>query len=150
MSNILTADELTALRNDLVDLFGTSGDTAKTEGTVTRESTLSEVVNPDNTVTADPAPTTIYSGPARVSPIVFRRDRQELAGGQIQRPRQYRLKIPSPLVSMQIGDIWTTTICSDPLLVGKRMEVTDVLPQSESAVRVATLTDTGLPNDPNC
>lgn len=149
MANVESQIEMEGLREDFNNLLGIydygNGDTdntdaAKTLVTVTRILSPGDL-NPTTAKYENPIVETIYSGPAHISPVTYRRDRQELGGMEAIRIRQYRAVLP-----WNSGDIWvddqlTVQFCSDPEMVGKTFDISDVLYESELAARRITLTD---------
>ena len=108
MSNILDQVELDGLRADFFEMLGmhvdTNGDfvddTAKTTVIITRITDR----GPLNTTTGlydAPVSSQIYVGPAHISPVTYRRDRQEIGGMEAVRIRQYRAIVP-----WDSGDVW--------------------------------------------
>ena len=159
MADLISTLELNALRKDFSALLGINdfgGGTlsisqAKTIATVVRVTDRGSF----NTVTLEyDSPTTsqIYAGPAHFSPVTFRRDRQELGGGEAIRIRQYRAVLPWDSGDIRIDDIFTVIFCSDPEVAGRFFDVTDVMYETELAARRITLTDTSGNSDlnPNC
>ncbi len=148
MANLLDRFELDGLRLDLNELLGITDngvdesiENAKTLGTITR------VIErgPLNTTTKkydNPSTITVYSGPADISPVTYRRDRQELGGQESIRIRQYRGSIPWNADEIFIDDIYTTNFSTDPWLVDKVLVITDVLLESEVGIRRISLVDT--------
>lgn len=152
MSDIVTQVELDGLRADMNELLGETLNGAKTTVAITR--TSDEDRGPLNPVTLKyDSPTTqvIYTGPAHISPVTFRRDRTETAGGEAVRIRQYRALIPWDAGDIHIDDNLEVITSTDPDFVthGKKLEITDVLYETEMAARRLTLVDTSDTGD-NC
>ena len=149
MSNVLDQIALDKMREDFDNLLGIfdygggvdDTDAAKTTGTITRV-TDRGALNPTTKLYDNPTVSTIYTGPIDISPVTYRRDRQELGGAESIRIRQYRAEVP-----WDVGDVWiddkvTVLTSQDPQMVGKIFDVSDVLYESEMAVRRISLTDT--------
>ena len=149
MSNLLDLFELAGLREDFANNLGIfdegGGDPsisqAKTLITIGR---IIEVgpLNPATSKYDDPTTSTLYSGPAHISPVTYRRDRQELGGGEAVRIRQYRGIVPWDAGDIFIDDYLIVNFCEDPDVEGKVFDITDVLYESELAVRRLSFTDT--------
>lgn len=148
MSNMLDEFELEGLREDFYNLLGiynvgggipsSSATTTVTIGRVTDIGPL----NPATKKYDSPSTSTIYVGPAHISPVTYRRDRQELGGGEAVRIRQYRGIVPWDASGIHIDDYLIVDACADPDAVGKMFDVTDVLYESELSVRRISFTDT--------
>lgn len=152
MANLITQVELDGLREDWEEALGTGllGN-SKTTIAITRTSTSNQgPIDPDTLKYSASTPVVVYTGEAHISPIVFRRDRQEIAGGETVRIRQYRCVLPfdSPLV--KIDDVVEVVQCSDPHFAGRTMLVSDVMFESELSARRITLTDTTDEAEGNC
>lgn len=156
MSNILDTFELDGLREDfngLLGIFDFGGD----EESIERASTLVTIsrvidrgtIDPTTLKYSNPVKEQIYAGPAHFSPVTFRRDRQELGGGEAVRIRQYRSVLPWDSGDIRIDDVLTVNFCADPEVVGRSFDVTDVMYESEIAARRITLTDTSDNSDLN-
>ena len=149
MSNILDQIELDGLRADFFEMLGmhldTNGvfvdDDAKTSVIVTRITDMG-AMDPNTGLYPNPVSSTIYTGPAHVSPVTFRRDRQEIGGMEAVRIRQYRAILPWDSGDIWIDDLMTVSDTQDPQMIGKTFEISDVLYESELGVRRISLTDT--------
>ena len=160
MANILDTLELDGIREDFLELLGIyeEGDDGGGSPSIARAKTLvsiSRITNPgtfnESTGVFDtPTTSVIYTGPAHVSPVTYRRDRQEIGGGEAVRIRQYRAIVPWDSGDIHLGDIFLVNFTEDPELDGRSFDVSDVLYESELAVRRITLTDTAKDIDPNC
>jgi len=145
MSDVLTTEEVDGLRVDLGMLLGIS----EIDGNDDAARTVISFYREDATPTFDIAtatyavnPTALYSGPAAISPMVFRRDRQESGGDEAIRVRVYRCMLPwdaDPLPA--VDDYAIVDECDDPDVVGRLFWVVDVMFESEIAGRRVTLTD---------
>ena len=149
MSNILDQIELDGLRADFFEMLGmhvdTNGDfvddTAKTTVIITRITDKGEI----NEITGlydSPTTSTIYTGPTHISPVTYRRDRQEIGGMESIRIRQYRSIVPWDSGDIWIDDLMTVSDTQDPDMLGRTFDITDVLYETELSVRRLTLTDT--------
>lgn len=158
MANIVDDFELDGLREDFKNILGIhdegteleSFDDAKTLVVVNRvvdEGSFNEATGGfDDAVTQ-----TIYTGPAHISPVTYRRDRQELGGGESIRIRQYRAVLPWDSGEVLIDDKLKVSFCSDPQMEGREFDITDVLYESELAARRISMTDTSNDSrDANC
>jgi len=157
MAGILDQLELDALRADFKTMLGIDETPADSED-ITRAKTLvsiRRIVDQGtlNTSTGDyenPTTVVIYSGPAHVSPIVFRRDRQEQGGGQALRIRQYRVVLPWDSGNILIDDEMVVSFSADPEMDGRTWIVSDVMYESELAARRITVTDMTPAGEGNC
>jgi len=149
MSNVIDQLALDTLRNDFDNLLGIfdygggSDDktAAKTTATITRV-TDRGTFNTATNLYDNPTVVTIYAGPADISPVTYRRDRQELGGGEAVRIRQYRSEVPWDAGDIWVDDIMTVNTSQDVQMVGKIFTISDVLYESELAIRRLSLTDT--------
>lgn len=150
MSDLWTADELAAAREDVRDLIlGPASDPLASGGdqaTIVRFDAASVVCDggatlaPDGSITFNDLSasySTIYTGPARFIPLLFRRDRGEVAGEQLIRVRDYRIFIPfDPTVpAIILDDVITFTASDDPYIISRPLTITDVQAQSETVER---------------
>lgn len=158
MANILDEFELAGLREDFDNLLGIYEEPADEES-ISRAKTLVSIRRTKNRGTfnettglydSDTVTETIYTGPAHISPVTYRRDRQELAGQEAVRIRQYRAVLPWDSGDIHIDDILTVNFSADPEMDGRSFDITDVMYESELAARRITLTDTSKDNDENC
>lgn len=148
MSNLLTTEELAGLRKDFDELLGKSritgvDDEAPCTVRITR--TLEEEKgdpNPDTLKYDDAITTNVYEGPFTISPVIYRRDRQEDAGGTSRRIRQYRGKGPYDMPIVEIGDDLEVLTSSDPNMAGLKLDVVDYIYEEGVATRRLTLVDT--------
>jgi len=148
MANILDQFELDGIREDFDNMLGIYQEDTET---IDRAKTLVSInriadrgVFNETTGLYDTNTTSIliYAGPAHISPVTYRRDRQELGGQEAVRIRQYRCIVPWDAGDIWIDDVLTVNFTSDPNMDGKVLDVTDVMYESELAVRRITLTDT--------
>ena len=149
MANVIDQYELDGLREDFHNMLGLV-DEGGTEYSITDAKTLvtiNRIIDrgPRNTTTKrydNPSTTSVYAGPGDISPVTYRRDRQEIGGDEAVRIRQYRGVVPWNAGDILIDDILTVNFCTDPDLVGRNLTVTDVLYESELSVRRISLVDT--------
>lgn len=149
MSNITDRYELDGLREDFLNLLGIH-DEGGGDPSIAQAKTLVTIgrvldIGPLNPVTKkydDPSTTTIYAGPAHISPVTYRRDRQELGGGEAVRIRQYRGIVPWDAGDIHLDDYLIVNFCEDPEVEGRVFDITDVLYESELSVRRISFTDT--------
>jgi hypothetical protein len=163
MSDILDDLEIQGGRIDFEETLGqfTEGDTE----TIAAAGTLVMVRRilsrgPLNETTGkydQPTVQTQYTGPAHISPVTFRRDRQEIAGEESVRIRQSRMIIPwdsgtegGQPGNVHIDDFVVVVMCADLEMEGRTFDITDVMYESELLVRRLTLTDVSKDFDPLC
>jgi hypothetical protein len=149
MANVLQQLELDGLRQDFNELLGdgSAGGDAKTTIAITRTTVGSGDVDRTTLAVTPGSVEVIYTGEAFISPIVFRRDRQEIAGGEAQRIRQYRMLLPWDSGNILIDDIVEVISSQDPQFVNRKLTVSDVMYETELAARRVTLTDTGVSDE---
>lgn len=148
MSNILTPLELDGLRKDFDEILGIFDEDgvetiakAQTIITITRVVERGDI-NPTTGEYDNPSIQAIYSGPSNFSPVVFRRDRQEIGGLASVRIRQYRAIVPWDAEGILIGDFYRIDSSVDPDVAGRVFDITDVLYESELSIRRLTMVDT--------
>jgi len=149
VANMIDQFELEGLRKDFLNSLGVvdegGGDwsiaDAKTLVSITRvvyRGTLNAVTKKYDAQII----TTIYTGPASISPVTYRRDRQEIGGEESVRIRQYRGVVPWNAGDIYIDDLFTVNFCEDPDVVGRTFNISDVLYETELASRRLSLLDT--------
>lgn len=126
--------ELAGIRADAVQLFK---DTGKFER-ITDKGTLSTSTA---TFTGE-ARSTIYSGECSIYPIMSRRDRFDEFGEGLIFTRQYRVILPYDEDDIQQRDLFTCLTSDDTQLVGREMEVRDVVVSTILGYRRVTVQDT--------
>ncbi len=149
MANMIDEFELAGLREDFFNSLGIV-DKGGAEYSITDAKTLVSITRivdrgPLNATTKkydSPTITTIYAGPGSISPVTYRRDRQEVGGGESVRIRQYRGSVPWDAGDIWIDDLYTVNFCEDPDIVGKTFNISDVLYETELAIRRLSLLDT--------
>lgn len=148
MSNVLSQLELDGLRRDFDEFLGIFDEDgvetiaqAKTIVSITRVIDRGDI-NPATGEYDDPSIQAIYSGPSNFSPVVFRRDRQEIGGLASVRIRQYRGIVPFDAEGILIGDFYRIDSSVDPDVAGRVFDITDVLYESELSIRRLTMVDT--------
>jgi len=150
MANITDRYELEGLREDFKNLLGIHDEGGSSADTFTQAKTLVTITRivdkgPLNTSTGkydNPNTKVIYTGPAHVSPVTYRRDRQEIGGMEAVRIRQYRAVVPWDAGDIWIDDRLTVNFTEDPDMEGRTFDISDVLYESELAARRLSLTDT--------
>lgn len=144
MVDLVTDEELAGIQQDLQMLLGrdehnlTDESAAKTVITIYRPGTKS--IDTD-TLESSQTPAIVYNGPAMIGPMVFRRDRQELAGEEATRIRIYRCLLPHDAGDIHLDDYVVVDKCDDSFLLSRRLEVSDVMYESVVGARRITLTD---------
>ena len=83
----------------------------------------------------------IFTGKCSVYPIKSRRDRFDEFGHGLIFTRQYRVVLPFDADSVQIRDLVTVTSSDDAQLVGREMEVRDVIVSTILGYRSLTTHD---------
>lgn len=156
MADILDDIELAGLRIDFEELLGER--LIAGEEDISGAGTLVMVrrvidkgpINPDTGRYDSPTIDTIYSGAAHISPVTYRRDRQETAGEEAVRIRQYRMVLPWDSGDIHLKDFTVVVMSQDPEMEGRIFDVSDVLYESELAARRISLVDTAKDFDPFC
>ncbi len=125
MANLLDKFEQDALRRDFDRILGrvqqAGGESiqeAKTLVIVRRVDDLG-TVDPVTGRYNNPSLSVIYTGPAHISPVTFRRDRQEIAGQEAVRIRQYRMVLPWDSGDIHLDDVTSINFSSDPQMVNR-------------------------------
>ena len=134
MANMIDEYELAGLRKDFLESLGLADEggselsmsDAKTLVSITRVTDRGPL-NPTTKKYDSPVTTTIYAGPSHFSPVTYRRDRQEIGGGESVRIRQYRGVVPWDSGDIHIDDLYTVNFCEDPDVVGKTFQISVVL-----------------------
>lgn len=150
MSNLISQLELDMLRKDFNTLLGIIDEGGGDDPSISKAKTLITInrviergpLNPTTKKYDDPSSISIYAGPSTFSPVTYRRDRQEEGGQESVRIRQYRALLPWDAGDIQIDDFYTINFCTDPDAVGKVFDITDILYESQMAVRRISLVDT--------
>lgn len=143
MPNNVSDLELDGLRLDVDFLVGFDFDDstgkARTLCLIERE-TAKGTINP-STLVYTPTNATIYAGPCYISPIIFRRERQETVAEETARIRNYRVLLPWDAGDIHRLDLFSITQSADPNLTGRPMTVVDVIYTSDQAGRRLTVQD---------
>lgn len=84
----------------------------------------------------------VYAGRCSIYPIEARRDRFDEVGQGLIFTRQYRVALPFDVDNVQQRDIYMTTVSADFQLIGREMEVRDVLVSTNTGYRRLTVHDT--------
>lgn len=156
MSDILDELEIAGARLDFEQSLGIiqEGDleTISAAGTLVLVRRVRDrgPLNPVTDLYDSPTIDTIFDGPAHISPVTFRRDRQEIAGAEAVRIRQYRMILPWDSGDIHIDDFAVVVMSQDPEMGGRTFDVTDVMYESELVVRRISLTDVSKDFDPLC
>lgn len=129
---LIETAEVDGIRADIEQLFVDQGRFFRRVG--------DPILNPNGT--ADPPPEAdIYVGRMSLYPIMSRRDRfDELAEGLVF-TRQYRVEVPWSTADIQIRDRLILTVSRDPELVGRELEVRDVIVETNIGMRRITVHD---------
>lgn len=83
----------------------------------------------------------VYTGKCSIYPIKSRRDRFDEFGHGLIFTRQYRIVLPHDADQVQIRDLWSATSSDDTQLIGKEMEVRDVIVSTILGYRSLTVHD---------
>ena len=102
--------------------------------TITRESG-DGTTDPDTGTWTPDAPTTIYTGPCRVTPATAD-ERLLVVGERAITSRRYAVAVRYDTAEVKIGDVITITTAVDAGLVGMGLRVLDVMYASEQWERV--------------
>jgi hypothetical protein len=133
MSELLTAYELNAIRADVDQIFEDVG--------MVERVTSKGVLDHDTAEFAGEVRALVYEGPCLVTPIISRRDRFDEVGQGLIFTRQYRVDLPWDEDEVQIRDVFTITASDDPQVVGREMQVRDVLVGTNLGYRRLTVQD---------
>ena len=149
MSDLINRFQLDQLRTTLNSMLGINdegGNELSIEGAKTlitiRRVLDRGVINPTTKKYDAPVTEIVYTGPGDISPVTYRRDRQEQGGAESVRIRQYRGVVPWDADDIHLDDYLIVNFSTDPEMVGKILDITDVLYESELAVRRISLVDT--------
>ena len=149
MANLVDQFELDGLREDFFQLLG-AFDEGGDERSISKAKTLGTFrriledgpLNPSTHLYDSPIIEVIYAGPIYIGPVTYRRDRQELGGGESVRIRQYRCMTPFDAGDFHLDDYLVVNFWSDVDMEGRVFDVTDVLYESELSARRLSLVDT--------
>ncbi len=83
----------------------------------------------------------IFTGKCSIYPIKSRRDRFDEFGHGLIFTRQYRIVLPHTADNVQIRDLWTATSSDDPQLIGRELEIRDVIVSTILGYRSLTVHD---------
>lgn len=106
---------------------------------ISRPGTGPGTTDPDG-VWHPPAPTSVYSGPCRITPRPAT-ERVSVSGEQRVTTRDYAVAIEWDAADTREGDLVTVTEATDPRLVGKTLRVVDVRYATEQWERVHVCED---------
>lgn len=138
LNELISLDELAGIRTDATQLFVDAGIVERQK--TSKETTTREVDQATGELLDDPRDL-IYTGIASIYPIKSRRDRFDEFGQGLIFTRQYRIILPYTVDDIQIRDIWTATGSSDTQLIGREMEVRDVIVSTILGYRSLTVHD---------
>lgn len=139
LNELISADELAGIRADATQLFV---DACVVERLPTSKTDSTREVNRLTGALVDEARELIYTGQCSIYPIKSRRDRFDEFGQGLIFTRQYRVVFPFDTDTIQIRDRVTITSSDDGQLVGREMEVRDVLVSTIEGYRSVTVHDT--------
>lgn len=138
LNELISTAELDGIRADAVQLFV---DACIIERPRTSKDDSTRTVNRLTGDLVDDPRDLIYTGNCSIYPIKSRRDRFDEYGQGLIFTRQYRVVLPWDTATVQIRDVWTCTSSDDPQLVGREMEVRDVLVSTITGYRSLTVHD---------
>ncbi len=138
LNELISADELAGIRSDAVQLF-VDACIVERQPTSKLDSTR-EVERGTGQLIDDPREL-IYTGNCSIYPIKSRRDRFDEFGQGLIFTRQYRVVLPYTASTIQIRDIFTSTSSDDAQLVGRELEVRDVIVSTILGYRSLTVHD---------
>lgn len=155
MSDLLTDLELAGAREDLNATLGIDpvGDYTNSGTTVriTNPSNSEPVLNLTTGALTPAAGTQVYEGGFFIAPVIFKRDRIEIVAGQITPIKTYRGLGPYDLGDVHFGAQVEVLTSRDPNMVGRVLDVTDVILESEIVGRRFTLVDNTIDGEgENC
>lgn len=137
LNELISSEELAGIREDANQLFV---DACVIERIPT-DKTSRQVERGTGQLIEDPREL-IYSGQCSIYPIKSRRDRFDEFGQGLIFTRQYRVVLPYDTNDVQIRDRFTVTSSDDGQLIGREMEVRDVLVSTIQGYRSVTVHDT--------
>lgn len=138
LDELISTSELAGIRQDAKQLFV---DACVIERQPTSKTDANRDVVRGTGQLIDEPRELVYTGKCSIYPIKSRRDRfDEFAQGLIF-TRQYRIVLPFDADDVQIRDLWTATSSDDTQLVGKEMEVRDVIVSTILGYRSLTVHD---------
>ncbi len=138
LDELISASELAGIRADVQQLF-VDACTIERQPT-SKADTVRQVQRGTGELIDDPREL-IYTGVCSIWPIKSRRDRFDEFGQGLIFTRQYRVTLPYTVDDVQIRDIWTTTSSDDTQLIGREMEVRDVIVSTILGYRSLTVHD---------
>ena len=138
LNELISASELAGIRADAMQLFVDAA-TIERQPTSKLDSTR-EVERGTGQLIDDPREL-VYTGQVSIYPIKSRRDRFDEFGQGLIFTRQYRVVLPYTADGVQIRDIFTTTSSDDTQLIGREMEVRDVIVSTILGYRSLTVHD---------
>jgi hypothetical protein len=138
LDELISASELAGIRADAQQLF-VDACTIERQPTSKLDS-IREVERGTGQLIDDPREL-IYTGSCSIYPIKSRRDRFDEFGQGLIFTRQYRVTLPHSEDDVQIRDIVTITSSDDTQLIGREMEVRDVIVSTILGYRSLTVHD---------
>ena len=129
---LIDALELAGIRTDLDGFFDDVG--------IIERIITPGILQPNGTIAGE-VRATIYSGKMSIDPLLSRRDRFDEFGQGLIFTRQYRVDLPHTVVTVQVRDRLRITASQDPQLVGREMEVRDVMVETDVGLRRLTVHD---------
>ena len=138
LNELISTSELDGIRSDAVQLFVDAcvierQPTSKLDSTRDVERGTGQLVD-------DPREL-IYTGNCSIYPIKSRRDRFDEFGQGLIFTRQYRVVLPHTADDIQIRDIFSATSSDDTQLVGRELQVRDVIVSTILGYRSLTVHD---------
>ncbi len=138
LNELISSSELDGIRLDAVQLFVDAcvierQPTSKTDSTRDVERGTGQLID-------DPREL-IYTGVCSIYPIKSRRDRFDEFGQGLIFTRQYRVVLPYTADDIQIRDIFSATGSDDTQLVGRELQVRDVIVSTILGYRSLTVHD---------
>lgn len=138
LDELISSSELAGIRQDAKQLFVDAcilerKPTSKTDSN-------REVVRGTGQLIEEPREL-IFTGKCSIYPIKSRRDRFDEFGHGLIFTRQYRIVLPFDADKVQIRDLFTCTSSDDTQLIGREMEVRDVIVSTILGYRSLTVHD---------
>ncbi len=138
LDELISTSELAGIRQDAKQLFV---DACIIERLPTsKEDSNREVVRGTGELVEEPRDL-VFTGKCSIYPIKSRRDRFDEFGHGLIFTRQYRIVLPHTADNVQIRDLWTATSSDDPQLIGRELEVRDVIVSTILGYRSLTVHD---------
>jgi hypothetical protein len=138
LNELISSSELAGIRADAAQLFV---DACTVERNRTSKDDTTRQVNRATGELVDDPRELVYTGQCSIYPIKSRRDRFDEFGQGLIFTRQYRIVLPHTADTVQIRDVFTATSSDDTQLVGREMEVRDVIVSTILGYRSLTVHD---------